>query len=119
MNIMLTHRGNPDHVAAQRAANDAFRENLTGGCLVLSAGVMALGAVNQARIIDAVRRCSAFDDDPWDAHDIGDVEVELIEPGIARWRELIFFRIAEASADPANLSAATTRQLVIMLASEW
>ena len=35
-----------------------------------------------------MRRCAAFDDD-------GDVTVTLEEPGIARWCELIFFKVAD------------------------
>ena len=53
MNIEVTDLGKPDRVAARRAASDAFRATLTGGNLVLTAGVVALGADNQARIIEA------------------------------------------------------------------
>lgn len=134
MNIKVTDLGNPDRVAAGRAANDAFRATLTGGCLVLTAGIIALGADNQARIIEAVRQCSVFDaDDPvlaepssaWtDTHDIGDVTAMLEEPGIARWCELIFFKVV-GDGPPAAPTGTTgspdtaTRQLIIMLASEW
>ena len=122
MNIEVTDLGDPDRVAARRAANDAFRAALTGGSLVLTAGIIALGAENQARIIAAVRRCSAFDDDdPLDTHDIGDVTVMLEEPGIARWRELIFFRIADnaTATAPTGANNQATQHLIIMLASEW
>ena len=122
MNIEETDRGDPDRVAARRAANDAFRAALTGGSLVLTAGIIALGAKNQARIIAAVRRCSAFDDDdPLDAHDIGDVTVTLVEPGIACWSELIFFKVVaiKAAATPTAAPNPATQHLIIMLASEW
>ena len=71
-----------------------------------------------------MRRCSAFDDDePFDAHDIGDITVVLEEPGIARWPELIFFKVVNvATASPTDAAASTniaTRQLILMLASEW
>ena len=111
MNIELTAMADPAQVAAARQQNDAFRRALTGGTLVLSAGIIAVDAANQARIIDAVRAFDDFDQsDPWDAHDIGDLEVEIEEPGIARWDELIFFRIDRVANGPV---------LTIMLASEW
>ena len=125
MNIEVTDRGDPDQVAARRAANDAFRATLTNGCLVLTAGIVGLGADNQARIIEAVRRCRVFDDDdPFDAHDIGDVTVTLVEPGIVRWPELIFFKVVDDSGPTTATGTSSpsqnpTRQLILMLASEW
>ena len=111
MTVQLTAMADPAQVAAARQRNDAFRRALTGGTLMLSAGLIAVDAANQARIIDAVRAFDDFDQsDPWDTHDIGDLEVEIEEPGIARWHELIFFRID----DTAN-----NLVLTIMLASEW
>ena len=101
----------PAHVSAVRQRNDAFRRSLTGGTVLLSAGIVGLDAANQARIITAVRAFDDFDQsDHWDPHDIGDLLVEVEEPGIARWHELIFFRIDRA---------ANGLVLTIMLASEW
>ena len=111
MNIELTAIADPTHVSAVRHQNDAFRRARTGGTLLLSAGIVALDAANQARIIAAVRAFDNFDQsDSWDPRDIGDLEVEIEEPGIARWHELIFFRIDRT---------ATGLVLTIMLASEW
>ena len=130
MNIVLTKRGDPIEVAARRARNDAFRQSLTGGTVMLSAGVVAFGASNQARIIAAVRGFTGFDDgftigDPFDDHSIGDLEVEVEEPDIHRWPELIFFRIddlgrpaTDAGASPAPATG-TALVLTLMLASEW
>ena len=130
MNIELTTRGNPVDSAALRARNDQFRRTLTGGSLLLSSGVVTLGAANQARIIAAVRGFTGFDDDfkigdPFDDHSIGDIEVEVEEPGIHRWPELIFFRINDlgrlatrAGSSPAPASG-TALVLTLMLASEW
>ena len=130
MNIELTGLGDPVEIAALRAHNDRFRRTLTGGSLMLSAGIVALGAANQARIIAAVRGFTGFDHDcemgdPFDDHSIGDLEVEIEEPGIHRWPELIFFRIDDlahpatgAGSSPAPASA-TTLVLTLMLASEW
>ena len=130
MNIALTSRGDPTEIAALRARNDQFRRTLTGGSLMLSAGIVALGAANQARIIAAVRGFTGFNTDfeigdPFDDHSIGDIEVEVEEPGIHRWPELIFFRIDDlahpvtgAGASPAPASG-TSLVLTLMLASEW
>ena len=138
MNIALTSRGDPTEIAALRARNDQFRRTLTGGSLMLSAGVMleaclrhdALGADNQARIIAAVRGFTGFDDDceignHFDDHSIGDLEVEIEEPGIHRWPELIFFRIDDLARPATGIgsnpapSTGTALVLTLMLASEW
>ena len=130
MNITLTRRGNPIEVAARRTRNDQFRRTLTGGSLMLSAGIIALGAANQARIIAAVRGFTGFDDDceignPFDDHSIGDLEVEVDEPGIHRWPELIFFSVNAFGHAAAGTSTTRTAEngtalvLTIMLASEW
>ena len=111
MNIELTATADPARVAAVQHQNDNFRRALTGGTVLLSAGIIGLDAANQARIIEAVRDFDDFDQsDPWDPHDIGDLEVEIEEPDIARWHELIFFRIDRTSNGLV---------LTIMLASEW
>ena len=130
MNIELTSHGNPVDIAALRARNDRFRRTLTGGSLMLSAGIIALGAANQARIIAAVRGFTGFDDDftigdPFDDHSIGDLEVEVEEPGIHRWPELIFFRIDDLGRPATGIgsnpapSTGTALVLTVMLASEW
>ena len=126
MNIEVKHRGDPLHVAALRARNDRFRRTLTGGTLMRSAGVIALGAANQASIIAAVRAFTGFGaGDPFDDHSIGDLEVEVDEPGIHHWPELIFFRVDDL-AQPATgtgpsptPASSTALVLSLMLASEW
>ena len=124
MNIELTMKSIPASVAAERERNDRFRA--CPGAICLSAGILALGADSQARIIDAVRGFAGFDDDPWDPHDIGDLEVTLSEPGIQCWRELIFFRVVtlpgcRAPSDLPSTPEAPADELMltIMLASEW
>ena len=130
MNIELTGLGDPVEIAALRARNDRFRRTLTGGSLMLSAGIVALGAANQARIIAAVRGFTGFDDDfeigdPFADHSIGDIEVEVEEPGIHRWPELIFFQIddlgrpATGAGSSPTLARDPALVLTLMLASEW
>ena len=111
MNIEITEWADLGAIEATREANDRFRTLLSGGALLLSAGIVGLGAANQARNIAAVRAFTDFDDDDLtDAHAIGDLDVVIEEPGIHRWRELIFFKI-DAIGNELTLT--------IMLASEW
>ena len=106
-----------------RARNDGFRARLSGGTLVISAGIIALESAAQCRILASV---AAFDDfdlaDPADARDIGDLEVELGTPGGGSKRELVFFRIDHLScpdtAHRAERDNASLR-LTVLLASEW
>jgi Protein of unknown function (DUF3768) len=104
--------------AVIRTLNDAFRTSLRGGTVMLTAGIVALGAETQARILDAVRAFDAFtaDNDPWGEHDFGSFDID---------GERIFFKIdyydlarVRHSEDPADPSK-TERVLTIMLASEY
>ena len=111
MNIELTEKADLRSIEVTREANDRFRRTLSCGAVQMTAGIIALGAEAQRRIIEAVR---AFDDfgpgDPFDQHDLGDFEIEVGGPGQTSARELIFFRIDRH---------ATGRVLTLMLASEW
>ena len=103
---------------AVRDLNDQFRRTFTGGSLMLTAGIVALGAEVQARIITAVQAFDAFtpDNDPYGEHDFGSVEIN---------EEKVFFKLdyydlnrAMHSEDPADPSK-TERVLTIMLADEY
>lgn len=101
-----------------RELNDTFRTTLSGGSLMLTAGIVALGAEMQHRVIEGVRNFDAFtpDNDPYGEHDFGSLEVD---------EERIFFKIdyydplramhSENAADPSI----TERVMTIMLASEY
>ena len=104
--------------AAIRTLNDAFRTSLQGGTVVLTAGIVALGAETQARIFAAVQAFNAFDadNDPWAEHDFGSIDID---------GERIFFKMdyfdltrAMLAEDPADASK-TERVMTIMLASEY
>ena len=104
--------------AAICGLNDAFRTSLQGGAVMLTAGIIALGAENQARILDAVRTFDAFtdDNDPWQEHDFGSLDID---------GERVFFKLdyfdpirAMHSEDPTD-PAKTERVMTIMLASEY
>lgn len=98
--------------------NDAFRRNLSGGTLAVTAGVIALGDSALPEILALVRDFEDFtpDNDPHQEHDFGTVE----------WNgERLFWKIDYydramqfGSPDPLD-PAITTRVLTIMLASEW
>ena len=103
---------------AIRDLNDDFRHTLKGGMLMLTAGIIALGAERQARIIAAVQAFDAFtpDNDPYGEHDFGSLDLD---------GEPIFFKLdyfdptrAMHSEDPADPNK-TERVLTIMLASEY
>ena len=116
MNIELTDEADPTRAAANRERNDRFRHSLTGGAVMLTAGVLALGAECQVRILAAVRAFDDFDDDPFDAHHLGDFEIDTGEPGTAG-TQLVFFRIDHPNPSTGQGIAETV--LTVMLASEW
>ena len=104
--------------AKVRQLNDAFRQTLTGGTVLMTAGVVALGADKQAEVLAAVRAFDAFtpENDPWNEHEFGAIEVA---------GERIFFKLdyydltrAFHSTDPADPTV-TERVLTIMLATEY
>lgn len=100
------------------ALNDILRRSLSGGTLVLTAGVVALGRERQQIILDAIAAFDRFDpdNDPYGEHDFGAVEAagERIF-----WKIECFDRsLTRSSQDPADASV-TARVLHIMLASEY
>ncbi len=122
MTDTTTDEGTPEHSAAIRRLNDALRVNLTGGKVMMTRGIRALGFEGQARVLAAVRAFNDFnsDNDPWGEHDMGALDVMI--DGMP---ERIFFKLeyydlsmtqhSDDAADPAK----TVRVLTIMLASEY
>ncbi|WHQ68788.1 DUF3768 domain-containing protein [Methylorubrum extorquens] len=99
------------------ALNDILRRSLSGGTLVLTAGIVALGRERQQIILDAIAAFDRFDadNDPHGEHDFG-----ALEAGGKR----VFFKIdcfdrlgRFASPDAADASV-TARVLTVMLAGE-
>ena len=111
MNIELTDKADLRAIEATREANNRFRRTLSGGAVLMTAGIVALGAEAQRRIIEAVRAFDDFDpDDPFDSHDLGDFEIEADAQSQIGTHLLIFFRIDRHGSD---------RLVTLMLASEW
>lgn len=100
------------------ALNDTFRQSFSGGRVVISAGVVALGSVAHAALLAAVRGFDRFDadNDPHGEHDFGEVTVAGHR---CYWKIDYYDRdLHFASPDPADPTV-TTRVLILMLAEEW
>lgn len=106
------------HTAAIRALNDAFRQTFRGGRLMLTSGIVDLGATAQRAILGKIATFTAFDDanDPYTEHDFGAIDHD---------GDKIFWKIdyydltlAYGSDDPADPTK-TTRVLTVMLAQEY
>ena len=100
------------------ALNEAFRRTLTGGQVMLTAGVAALDPPDRLAVLDLVRGFDAFTSgcDPYGERDFGAVE----HAGVR-----YFFKIdaydrsyAYASPDPAD-PAVTCRVMTLMRADEY
>jgi len=110
----------PEAVQAERIRilNDTFRQSGSGGRIMITAGVHALGAEFVSRAMAAVTAFDAFDadNDPHHEHDFGALMVE---------GERLFFKIdyydptlTMGSSDPADPTS-TCRVMTVMLASEY
>jgi hypothetical protein len=101
-----------------RALNDAFRTSLSGGRVVVTRAVAALGAEAQREILAALRRHDEFDadNDPYGEHDFGRITV--------RGHEILFKidyydqDLVWHSPDPSD-PAVTHRVLTVMLAEDY
>jgi len=104
--------------AQVRALNDAFRCSLSGGKVMMTAGIAALPDAARATVLDEVRTFEAFsaDNDPLGEHDFGSLEVD----GRKIFWKIDYYDAAMefGSEDPADPTK-TTRVLTIMLASEY
>ena len=101
-----------------RELNDGLRQTFTGGRVVITEGIDALGAEVKAEVLLCVRNFDRFDrdNDPHGEHDFGNFEIA---------DQRFFFKVdyydlemeggSEDSADPAK----TTRVLTVMKAEEY
>jgi hypothetical protein len=108
----------PDKTARIRELNDRLRRTGTGGRVMITRGVQALGPDGVRRVLTAVARFDAFteDNDPWSEHDCAVLTVKgrrIIFKHDYYDRELRFH--SPDAADPA----VTVRVLTIMLSDEY
>ena len=101
-----------------RELNDRFRTTMTGGRMLMTAGVNALPSDVKAMVIRRVAIFSEFtaDNDPHEEHDFGNFELA----GRKFFFKIDYFdaNMEFGSEDPAD-PAKTTRALTIMLAEEY
>jgi len=104
--------------AAIRAVNDAFRQDLRGGKLLLTSGVMAHTDGRVAALLLAIAALDVFDadNDPYGEHDFG---------SLTYMGQPVFWKIGYydldlkyGSPDPANPDV-TRRAMTIMMAWEY
>ncbi len=100
------------------ALNDALRRHGTGGKIMMTAGVQALGQAAVSEIIAKIRAYDAFtkDNDPWGEHDCALLTVD---------GNKIMFKVdyydqslQYASPDPSDATK-TCRVMTILLAEEY
>ena len=100
------------------AFNDALRRSFANGKVLLTPGVSALPAADQAKVLAAVRRFDAFtpDNDPYGEHDFGAID----QDGVTYFWKIDAYDadLIGGSPDPAD-EAVTTRVLTIMRADEY
>jgi hypothetical protein len=101
-----------------RALNDAFRITMTGGKVLLTAGVNALPSDVKVMVIRRVATFSDFnaDNDPHGEHDFGNFTLA----GRKFYFKVDYYdaNMEFGSEDPAD-PLKTTRVLTIMLAEEY
>jgi hypothetical protein len=108
----------PETTEEIRRLNDALRATFTGGKILITSGVQALGEEAKPGILILVQNYTKFteDNDPHGEHDFGSFEFE---------KQKLFWKIdyydktcVYGSPDPSDPSQ-TTRVLTILLASEY
>jgi Protein of unknown function (DUF3768) len=100
-----------------RTLNDAFRTSLTGGSVMITRAVAALGTEAQREILTALRRYHEFDadNDPYGEHDFGMIAVQSHEILFKiDYYDQDLVRHSPDAADPA----VTHRVLTVMLAED-
>jgi hypothetical protein len=99
-----------------RELNDAFRQTLCGGKIVMTSGIAARPDI--PAIIERVRTFAAFDpgSDPYAEHDFG--AFRIVDQQIFWKIDYYDLDLTGGSSDPSE-PAVTSRILTIMLAEEY
>ena len=114
----MTALSREEKTARIRQLNDAFRTTLSGGTVLLSAGVYELPDMVKAAAIRKVVTFDEFtqDNDPHGEHDFGSFEL------CSRkffWKIDCFDRAMQYGSEDPSDPAKTTRVMTLMLASEY
>lgn len=101
-----------------RQLNDELRKTMTGGQIMITPGIEALGLMSVTSILRAVREHDQFSaaNDPHGEHDFG--ALTCLGHRIFWKIDCYDYQLEFASPDPANPHI-TVRVLTIMLASEY
>ncbi|WP_438346800.1 DUF3768 domain-containing protein [Methylorubrum populi] len=101
-----------------RRLNDALRQQLTGGRLMITPGVSQLAPLDRLAVLNLMREFSAFspDNDSHGEHDFGSVE----HRGTRYFWKIDYYNLQMAmhSPDPAD-PAVTVRVRTLMRADEY
>jgi hypothetical protein len=101
-----------------RCLNDTFRTTFTGGQIMLTRGIIALGGEAQRIILERVRAFDEFHtgNDPHGEHDFG--AFEHAGDTVAFKIDYYDLALAHGSENPADVTI-TRRVMTIMLLEEW
>lgn len=98
--------------------NDQFRRTLTGGKVVMTSGVQALGRERLPEVLTAVRCFDQFDqdNDPYNEHDFGRIEID----GHELFWKIDYYDLTLTFHSPDAMDRSqTVRVLTVMLAEEY
>lgn len=108
----------PSKTETIRQLNDRFRRALTGGRVIITSGVQALGPHRLLGLLSIVRAYDTFDEDndPYGEHDFG----AFVEGGQKFFWKIDYYDLTleYGSEDPAD-PAKTVRVLTLMLSDEY
>jgi hypothetical protein len=104
-----------DRVKKIAELNDTFRASMTGGRVIVTAGVAALDVDARIALLKEVRSFSAFtsDNDPYGEHDFGSVSVRGHD---FSWKIDLY---EDPNVKDGNGEPAVMRVLTIMLTEEY
>jgi hypothetical protein len=101
-----------------RELNDQLRRTLTGGRIMMTSGVEALGPLVVAQLLDRLRQYDQFDEgnDPYGEHDFGAFDHDGQR---FFWKVDCYDPAMEFHSDDASDPDKTVRILTLMLACEY
>jgi major membrane immunogen (membrane-anchored lipoprotein) len=101
-----------------RALNDAFRQTLVGGKLLMTCGVSALPEKTKTQLLERVTTFKNFDEgnDPHHEHDFGSIEID----GSTFYFKIDYYdRTMDYGSPDAADPAVTTRVMTLMQSAEY